>query len=120
MYIPLLVILKNLVLLNGLEILFILMLIIIICNRYINSFIVKLINKLVCLIPNKYLPKNINKWLDNLNKVRDFNRKFYKIMFVIILIILLLVKLLHLYFSFEIYQNIDDYILVYNYIKKNT
>ena len=35
------------------------------------------------------------------------------------LIILLLFKLAHIYFSSEIYSNIDDYILVYNYIKKS-
>ena len=40
-------------------------------------------------------------------------------MFVIILILLLLIKLLHIYFSNEILINIDDYILVYNYLKNN-
>ena len=42
-----------------------------------------------------------------------------KILFGVILILLLLVKLLHFYYSSYVYNNIDDFILVYNHIKKS-
>lgn len=107
--------------LDGIEILFILLLIIIICNKYLYSYNIKLINKLVLKIPTKYLPIKIQNKINNINinKLQEFNNKFYNIMFVIILIILLLVKLLHFYYSSEVYNNIDDFILVYNHIKKS-
>lgn len=41
-------------------------------------------------------------------------------MIVIILIILVILKLLQIFFSYELYDNIDDYVLVYNHIKKNS
>lgn len=113
--------LKNLLLLDGVELLFILLLIIIICNKYLYSYYIKLLNKLVLKFPTKYLPNKIQNKVNNinLNKIREFNNKIYNILFVIILILLLLVKWLHFYYSSEVYNNIDDFILVYNHIKKS-
>ena len=112
-------VLKNLLFLDGIEGLYILLLILIICFKYLYKFNIKLLNKLVLLIPNKYLPNKLKNGISNVDKAVEFNSKFYDTMFIIVLILLLLTKLLHFYYSSELYSNIDDYILVYNYIKKS-
>ena len=117
--IPLIAILKNLVLLDSVELMLMLILIFIVINKYLYKFNIKLLYKLVLLIPNKYLPNIFKNRFNNLDKAVDFNNKFYNILFGILIIILLLFKLAHIYFSSELYSNIDDYILVYNYIKKS-
>ena len=117
--IPSIAILKNLVLLDSVELMLMLILIFIVINKYLYKFNIKLLYKLVLLIPNKYLPNIFKNRFNNLDKAVDFNNKFYNILFGILIIILLLFKLAHIYFSSELYSNIDDYILVYNYIKKS-
>ena len=117
--IPLIAILKNLVLLDSVELMLMLILIFIVINKYLYKFNIKLLYKLVLLIPNKYLPNIFKNRFNNLDKAVDFNNKFYNILFGILIIILLFFKLSHIFFSSELYSNIDDYILVYNYIKNN-
>ena len=41
-------------------------------------------------------------------------------MTVLIITILLILKLGNLYVSSELYSNVDDYVLVYNYLKKGS
>ena len=54
--IPLIEILKNLLLIDFVELMFILIIILIIINKYLYMFYIKLLNKLLLLIPKKYLP----------------------------------------------------------------
>lgn len=120
--IPILTILQNLVKLDVIELLFIILIIIIICNKYLYVINKKIINKILLNIPRKYIPlplhDKIESFINNINKAGEYSTKFYNIMLIIVLIILLSVKLLHLYFSIEVYSNIDEYIFVYNHIKK--
>ena len=66
----------------------------------------------------KYLP---NKYIDWFKKYSTssikYNDKFTKIMFIYVSILLILLKLGNLYVTAELYNNIDDYVLVYNHIK---
>ena len=73
-----------------------LILIFIVIIKYLYKFNINLLNKLVLLIPNKYLPNIFKNRLNNLDKAVDFNNKFYNILFGILLIILLLFKLAHI------------------------
>ena len=82
-------------------------------------FYIKLLNKLLLLIPKKYLPNFLKNRTNYLDKAVELNNKFFKILLVIVLILLLLFKIFNIYVSSELYSNIDDYILVYNYIKNN-
>ena len=118
---PLLLILKSLLALDGVELLYILLLMLLLFFKYFNSYGIKFINSLLLKIPAKYLPTKIYNWLNNtnLNKILNFNDKFYNKMFIVILIILLLVKLLNIYHSYQFYIKIDDLIYVYVvYFKK--
>ncbi len=58
------------------------------------------------------------QWNKYLVKGKDYNTKFMNIMLTIIIVSLLIFKLGNLYVSSELYVKIDDYVLVYNYIKK--
>ena len=117
--IPLIEILKNLLLIDFVELMFILIIILIIINKYLYMFYIKLLNKLLLLIPKKYLPNFLKNRTNYLDKAVELNNKFFKILLVIVLILLLLFKIFNIYVSSELYSNIDDYILVYNYIKNN-
>ena len=117
--IPLIEILKNLLLIDFVELMFILIIILIIINKYLYMFYIKLLNKLLLLIPKKYLPNFLKNRTNYLDKAVELNNKFFKILLVIVLILLLLFKIFNIYVSSELYSNIDDYILVYNYIKKS-
>jgi hypothetical protein len=55
-----------------------------------------------------------NKYI---NYSTNNTNKFSKIMLIIVGIILILFKLANLYFSAELYHNIDDYVSVYNHLK---
>ena len=117
--IPLIEILKNLLLIDFVELMFILIIILIIINKYLYMFYIKLLNKILLLIPKKYLPNFLKNRTNYLDKAIELNNKFFKILLVIVLILLLLFKIFNIYVSSELYSNIDDYILVYNYIKNN-
>ena len=47
----------------------------------------------------------------------EYNEKSIKMMIYIIIFILLLIKFVHFLISYELYHNIDDFVLVYNHIK---
>ena len=112
--IPLVEILDNLISLNILEIVLTVILILILYQKYINKININFITKIVV----KYLP---NKYIDWFKKYSTssikYNDKFTKIMFIYVSILLILLKLGNLYVTAELYNNIDDYVLVYNHIK---
>jgi phosphate/sulfate permease len=108
--IPLVDLLLDLVSLNLIEIIIIISIILMIGSNKNNNIIYNLIKK---YIPNNYLHLFIQK-------VSNFNTKFTNFMLIIMVVILLLIKLGNLYVSCELFANIEDYVIVYNYIKKNS
>lgn len=111
---PLEDILNNLYTLNILEFLLILMLILLLSNKYIYIFNMKLISNFM----NKYMPNLFKKYKQYLEKGQNYNEKWTTFLTVFIIILLLIIKLMNLYFSGELTHNINDFIVVYNYIKK--
>jgi len=115
--IPLVDILEGIFELNILEIVYIIILILIVFNRFFYKINVDFILKLV----NKYLPEKYTAWLNKYtNTSVEINNKFTSIMFIVVSILLILVKLCNIYFTGHLYNNIDDYVLVYNHLKKNS
>ena len=113
--IPLVGLLENLTLLNVAELLLIIVIFIIIFSKNINGFYIKIISYIV----NKYIPiKYHNKINKYLNKGEKINDKFMNIMLLINIFLLLIFILGNLFISSHLYENIDDYVLVYNYLKK--
>ena len=113
--IPLMGLLGNISLLNICALFVLIIIINIIFNKYISAFYIKLIKYIV----NKYIPIKlnikINKYLD---KGANLNNKFMEIMLFINIILLLIIILGNLFLSNHLYENIDDYVLVYNEYKK--
>ena len=73
------------------------------------------------ILLNKYLPNKITAWFNKYTQNGiEFSNKFTTIMFILVSIILILTKLGSLYVSAELYNNIDDYVQVYNHIKNIT
>ncbi len=61
------------------------------------------------------------KWMSNiLEKGESYNNKFTIIRIVFIFISIVIFKLLELFILYNLSENIDDYVLVYNHIKKNS
>jgi hypothetical protein len=115
--IPLVDILEGIVEANILEIGYIIILILIVFNRFFYKINVDFIKKLV----NKYLPEKYTAWLyKSTNTSVEFNNKFTTIMFIVVSILLILLKLGNIYVTAHLYNNIDDYVLVYNHIKKHS
>lgn len=114
--IPLVDLLQALFSLNLLEIFIIAILILIVFNRYFYKFNMGFISKLV----SKYLPDNyprvavFKKYTKN---SIEYNNKFTTIMFILLSVLLILVKLGNLYVTIELNNNIEDYVLVYHYLK---
>nr|QWO71453.1 RNA polymerase [Calocybe gambosa] len=115
-YIPLLVLLKYLVVLNKLEIMFIFIIIMIIFNKYFYSQIVKYISKLFLKKGKVIFAKKLSNIEEKIYKIQNYNKKFYNFMLVVILLLFLITKILNIYITIELFNKIDDYILVYNYI----
>ena len=93
---------------------FIIILLLIVFNRYFYKFNVEFILKLV----NKYLPNKITVWFKKyIFTSVEYNNKFTTFMFIVVSILLILVKLGNLYVTAELCNNIDDFVLVYNHIK---
>ena len=115
--IPLIKLLESLEILNVLEILLIIALIILLFNKNIFNMNIKIISYIL----NKYIPiKYHNKINTILNKGKEYNKKQINIFIVLIIILLLILKLENLYISLELNNNIADYVLVYNFVKKQS
>ena len=115
--IPLIMLLKNVISLDILEIILILLLIFVIYYKYFSIYVLKFWVKLLNKIPNKSMVNFINSWMDKVNKIQNYNHKFFNIMFIIILILLLYIKFINLFVSIGIFNNIDDLVYVYNQLK---
>ena len=114
--IPLIVLLESLEILNVLEIMLIVALIILFFNNNIYNLNIKIISYIL----NKYIPDNYHNKINTfLNKGTEYNKKYINILIVLIITILLILKLGNLYITSELYSKVDDYVLVYNYLKKN-
>ena len=71
-----------------------------------------LLNKLNNYIPAKY------QFLKKISEVRVINNtKFMNILLISLIVLLLIFKFINLYVSYELVHNLNDYILVHNYIK---
>lgn len=111
---PLGEILNSLLLLNNIELILILFLLYLLCFNYIQSIVIKIISILI----NKYLPSKSNRFNKYLEKGNNYNTKSQIATGVVILLVLIVLKLMNIYFTGEISIKLDDYVLVYNYIKK--
>lgn len=100
----------------ALDILIIILLIclfILIFNRYILSFNINYITKIL----NKYLPNKYGEWINNkINSSKNLNNKFVLVMFIIYSILLIILLILKLYLISELYLNIDSYVDVHKYV----
>ena len=98
--------------LDIISLLLLIIVIIIIFNRYILSFNLNLINKIV----NKYLPINIRNWFNNkLNTSLDFNNKFVLFMFIFCSLLLICILCFKIFVTSELFMNINSHIEVHNY-----
>lgn len=114
--IPLIGLLESLEILNVLEIMLIVALIILLFNKNIYNLNIKIISYIL----NKYIPDNYHNKINTfLNKGTEYNKIYINILIVLIITILLILKLGNLYITSELYSKVDDYVLVYNYLKKN-
>lgn len=115
--IPLIQLLESLEILNVLELILIVALILILLNKKTYNLYIKLASYIL----NKYIPVKYHNKLNTIfNKGKEYNNKYVNIMTVLIITILLILKLGNLYVSSELYSNVDDYVLVYNYLKKGS
>lgn len=74
-----------------------------------------ILNKIKKLIGERKLFINIENIY---HKFIDYNDKFLNIMRIISFTMIILIKLFILYLSADLYYNIEDYVVVYNYLKK--
>lgn len=74
-----------------------------------------ILNKIKKLIGERKLFINIENIY---HKFIDYNDKFLNIMRIISFTMIILIKLFILYLSADLYYNIENYVVVYNYLKK--
>ena len=114
--IPLLDLIENLFSLNVLEFILIIFLIYLLCQKYVNNFNINFISNFI----KKYLPNKFQRFTNILQTGGKINNKVSIFMIVLIFILIIFFKLLQIYITYELSENIDDYVLVYNHIKKNS
>lgn len=91
-------------------------LLIIIFNKFVVKYNYDLINKLL----GKYMSIKFKEKFDSyVSKSNELNNRFILVIFVINCILLFYFMILNIYVSSELTINIDDYILVYNHLKKS-
>ena len=110
--IPLLDLLEVINSFNILELTIIFFILYILFLKYINNF--NLVSNLII----KYVPTKYHNWVKVFNKGKNLNSKFLNSMLVILIVLLLIFKFMNLYFSSELYTNIDLYVSVYNFLTK--
>jgi DNA-dependent RNA polymerase len=113
---PLEMILEGQLTLNILLLILVIFLIYILLNIFVFSQNINIINNYII----KYLPikyKDVyNKYVD---KGKEYNTRVMVVMFIINSIILILFILMNILISYELNNNIDDYVIVYNHIHEN-
>uniref|UniRef100_UPI0028E0A25C hypothetical protein n=1 Tax=Perenniporia fraxinea TaxID=1350006 RepID=UPI0028E0A25C len=108
--IPLVDLLLNLVTLDLLELIAIFILIVF--NKYISNLFKNFLGN---YLPTKY--NSLNKFLQKSN---EYNTKFMNLLIIFLIVLLLIMILMNLYFSSVLYTQIDDYVLVYNLLKRKS
>jgi hypothetical protein len=90
-----------------------------------NKFIIKQNSSIIIFLVNKYIPdklkykKYIVELLERiLSKSKELSNKFIVIMFIINSILLISMVLINIYMNVELINNLDDYVIIYIYIKK--
>ena len=102
--------------LNALVLIFILMLLTMLFNRFILTSNLKFITSLF----DKYTSNKISQWFNNkINKGIDYNNRFTLFLFLFLSLIIIINLILSLFISSELLLSIDDYVTVYNHLKKN-
>ena len=76
--------------------------------------------KNILIFISKYIPTKFNFIKKIVSNSLNANIKFTNNILSIWLILLLIFKLLNLFFSYELYNNLDDFVSVYIYIKKQS
>lgn len=115
--IPLLDLLDSLYTFNFLELILILLLAWIWINRYFYQFNLKYLSNFI----DKHIGENSKfSFLRGFIKTGDnYNSKFTNILMIIMISLLIIIKIANLFFMGELINKIDDFITVYNYIKKS-
>jgi hypothetical protein len=119
--IPLVKIIDYLIIWNVLELSLISLIIFALNYKYIYKFI----NKIISYLVNKFIPRRSTKLgiLDlpkYIEKGVDYNNKFIKFYIIILTIILILMILFNILICSELSYHIDEYVTVYNNIKKSS
>jgi hypothetical protein len=113
---PLEIILESQLTLNILLLVLVISLIIIMLNIFVLNKNINLINSyIIKYLPNKYK----DKYNNYIEKGKDYNNMFMMVMFIINSILLILFILINIILSYELSNNTDDYVSVYNYIHNN-
>lgn len=116
--IPLLGLINSILNLNIIELIIIIFILLIkyqdkIKKIFLNKIIFYINNNIPALKKAKYV--RVSHFLNSLLIV---NSRFNKIIIVYFIILLILIKILNIYFLYNLNLGIDDFVLVYNYIKK--
>ena len=82
---------------------------------FLNKIIFYIDNNLPALTKDRVKYVRVSNFLNSLLIV---NSRFNKIIIVYLIVLLILVKILNIYFLYNLNLDIDDFVLVYNYIKK--
>ena len=117
--IPLIGIIQSILSLNVLELFLIIMIIIVLSNNKIKTLILNNIKILIVnYVPVKYV--KIHRLFDKLSFSSNTRLlALDKLIVLIYLLILLGIKLMNIYFVSVLNINIDDFVLVYNHLKKS-
>lgn len=112
--IPLIYLLNILFSLNVIEFLFLILLVLILYNKYINKINITIISNFI----NKYMSKKVINWYNKYSQTSlKFSEKFSKYLFIYVSFMLIFTKLISLIFIFDLNYHIEDYVLVYNHYK---
>jgi len=109
--IPLVVLINAIYTFKILEILLVLVLLGVLFKKYIYKFNINYPTKLM----NRF--KYMIRFEKYIKLSKEYNNKFAIIMFIIISAVFILFKFTNLYFSAELNNNINDYVLIYNHYK---
>ena len=75
-------------------------------------------NKKILIVISKYIPIKYNNLNMIVNRSINANTKIMNIVIIILVVLLLLFKLINLFFSYELLNNLDSYVNIYNEIKQ--
>lgn len=113
---PLEIMLENQLTLNILLLVLVLFLIYILLNIFVFSKNINLINNYIL----KYLPNKYKEIYNNyVEKGKEYNTRLLEVMFNLNSFLLILFILMNIRVSYELINNIEDYVLVSNHIHEN-